>query len=67
MNVSNILQAGNVNDRIRNILNLLKSTLLLRYFPEDIKQSKSYQKLSKKKPSQSPAENIKLEKSIELS
>lgn len=49
MNVSNILQNGPVDSKVKNILNVLKSALLLKYFPEDIKHLKKYQKLSKKK------------------
>jgi hypothetical protein len=49
MNVSGILQNGPVDARVKNILNILKSALLLKYFPDDTRHIKNYQKISKKK------------------
>ncbi len=65
LDVANILQAGPMDYKIRTILNLLKSSLLLLYFPDDTKNMKNYQKLARGKSTHS--EPLKHEKSKELS
>lgn len=49
LDVANVLQKGSTSWRAQNVLNLLKAALLLRYFPDDHKNTKTYLKLSKKK------------------
>jgi hypothetical protein len=63
LNVSNVLQAGTIDARVRNLLNVLKSALLVRYFPDDLKNNKNFLKMAKKK-SQAEA---KLDKSMDMS
>ena len=47
--MSNILQDGIITQKISDLLELMKSALLYKYFPEDIKHKKKYDKLFKKK------------------
>jgi len=55
LNVSNILQTGLVDSRVRHLLELLKITLLCRYFPDDSRYKKNYQKVLKRRPQQEVA------------
>jgi hypothetical protein len=42
LGVSNILQEGDKNQRINDILIILRNVLLYKYFPEDVKHKKKY-------------------------
>lgn len=65
LDVSNILQNGQMDYKVRSLLNLLKSSLLLKYFPDDTKNMRHYQKLARGKSTYS--EPLKQEKSKEQS
>jgi hypothetical protein len=49
MDVSNILQEGIITDQVVHLLELLRAALLYKYFPDDVKHRKKYERLSKKK------------------
>lgn len=42
MDVSQILQEGNMNEQVLNLLELLRAALVYKYFPDDIKHRKKY-------------------------
>ena len=42
LDVSNILQEGNITDQVINLLELLRAALLFKYFPDDVKHKKKY-------------------------
>lgn len=65
LEVANILQDGPMDYKVRSILNLLKSSLLLKYFPDDSKNMRNYQKFSRNRPE--PLESLKQDKSREVS
>ena len=49
MDISNILQEGPATDQVVHLLELLSAALLFKYFPDDVKHRKKYERLSKKK------------------
>ena len=49
MDVSNILQEGHITEQVIYLLELFRAALLYKYFPEDFKHKKKFEKLSKKK------------------
>ena len=65
MDVSNILQEGQITEQVIHLLELFRAALLFKYFPEDFKHKKKFERLSKKKmieqlqekPEEKPEEN----------
>lgn len=49
MDVSQILQEGTVNEQVSHLLELMRAALVYKYFPDDIKYRKKYEKLTKRK------------------
>lgn len=50
LGVSNILQEGEKSSKVNELLFVLRNVLLYKYFPDDIKHKKKYEKILKKKP-----------------
>ncbi len=49
MDVSNILQEGLITQQVIHLLQIFRAALLYKYFPDDVKHRKKYEKLMKKK------------------
>ena len=56
MDVSNILQEGQITEQVIYLLELFRAAILHKYFPEDFKHKKKFEKLSKKKMTEQPQE-----------
>jgi hypothetical protein len=42
MDVSSILQEGVITEQVIHLLEVLRSAILFKYFPEDVKHKKKY-------------------------